>query len=138
MKNYLSCEMSPSEADRISAAGLAHVGDAVYDLLFRTRLCTTGVGKAAELHRMTVAHVSAGAQAETVERLLPYLSEEEAAVYRRGRNVHVGNPPKNASVGEYARATGLEALFGYLFLTGQTDRINELFAIIVEEEEHAD
>jgi ribonuclease-3 family protein len=86
------------------------------------------------LHRATVAMVKAPAQAEAVKNLLPHLTERELAVYRRGRNANVHQIPKNAKRGEYAQATALEALFGWLYLQGEKERINELFACIVDEE----
>ena len=100
----------------------------------RSWLCVQGKATSADLHRATVAHVAAPAQARQMDRMLPLLTDEEAAIYRRGRNAHVHGVPKNATAGEYAKATGLECLFGALFLTGQTDRINELFAKTVEED----
>ena len=81
-----------------------------------------------DLHRLTVARVTAPAQAATMDQLLPLLTPEELTVYKRGRNAHTHQAPKSASPGQYARATGLEALFGWLWLTGQIDRIAVLFA----------
>ena len=114
----------------MSMLGLAHIGDAVYELLTRTRLCGLGVTKVSELHRMTVATVNAPAQAEAAQRILPKLTEEEAAIYRRGRNTKVNSVPQKADIAQYHAATGLEALFGWLYLLGRTERINELFNII--------
>ena len=86
-----------------------------------------------ELHRLTVARVRAEAQARTVEKLLPLLTEEELALYRRGRNTHVNSVPHNAELKDYHAATGLEALFGWLFLQGRLDRIEALFAAAAED-----
>lgn len=116
----------------ISALGLAHMGDGVFELLVRSWLCLHGKATSAGLHRATVARVAAPAQARQMERMLPLLTEEELAIYRRGRNAHVHAVPKHATAGEYAKATGLECLFGALFLTGQTARINELFESTME------
>ena len=111
------------------------MGDAVYEILVRGWLCTQGRATCGNLHKETVALVRAEAQAAAVEKLLPCLTEAECAVYRRGRNAHVHAIPKNASRGQYTRATGLEALFGWLYLQGQLERINQLFGIIMEEKE---
>lgn len=128
-----SPKMSLEDVNRISMLGLAHVGDGVYELLVRTMLCAQGHQAILDLHRSTVTYVNATAQAEAVKRLLPRLSAEELAVYKRGRNTRVHSVPQNASLGEYHAATGLEALFGWLYLLGRTERIGELFAAIMEE-----
>lgn len=128
-----SPKMSREDVNRISMLGLAHVGDGVYELLVRTMLCTQGHQAILDLHRSTVTYVNATAQAEAAKRLLPRLSAEELAVYKRGRNTRVHSVPQNASLGEYHAATGLEALFGWLYLLGRTERIGELFAAIMEE-----
>lgn len=123
-------EMPVQDVNKISMLGLAHVGDAVYELLYRSKLCTDGHTAVAEMHRMTVAFVRAEAQAEAAAKLLPVLTTEEASVYKRGRNAKVNSVPHNADIGRYHAATGLEALFGWLYLLGRTERINELFNII--------
>lgn len=117
----------------MSMLALAHVGDGVFELLTRTRLCLEGHSAVHQLHALTVAHVKAAAQARAMERILPLLSEEEAALYRRGRNAHVHGVPHNASVSDYHAATGLEALFGWLWLQGRRERIEELFSAAWEE-----
>ena len=127
MENYFEPNMTVREVNQISALGLAHCGDAVFELLVRTWLCAHGGAKAKNLHRETVRFVSAPAQAARVERLLPLLTEEETDFYRRGRNAHVNGVPKNATREQYSKATGLECLFGTLYLLGRRDRINELF-----------
>ncbi len=124
--------LTPAQLSGISTLGLAHIGDAVYELLVRTLLCERGFATAEQLHRETVRRVSAPAQAKAVEHLLPLLSEEELAIYRRGRNVPSHTVPKHATHEQYGKATGLEALFGTLYLSGQGDRIGELFARIAE------
>ena len=123
-------ELPVQDVNKISMLGLAHVGDAVYELLYRSKLCTDGHTAVAEMHRMTVAFVRAEAQAEAAAKLLPVLTTEEASVYKRGRNAKVNSVPHNADIGQYHAATGLEALFGWLYLLGRTERINELFNII--------
>ena len=132
MDNYFDVALEPKELGAISALGLAHIGDAVYELLVRSYLCCRGDVTVQQLHKDSVALVSAPAQADFVEALLPHLTEEEMALYRRGRNSHPHGVPKSASPGEYARATGLEALFGGLFLAGRARRCNELFIIGME------
>lgn len=135
MENYFQMNMPRREIDAISNLGLAHIGDGVFEVLCRGYLCAKGGKKVDNLHRATVAMVKATAQAEYVDKLLPHLSEEELAYYRRGKNSHVHAVPKGATPAQYAKATGLETLFGALYLAGQTDRLNELFHMIVEEEQ---
>ena len=125
--------MDQTEVDKIGILGLAHVGDGVFELLTRTRLCQLGHTDARELHRLTVAQVRAQAQAKAAEKIFPVLTEEEAAVFRRGRNAHVHAAPHNATVAEYHAATGLEALFGWLYLQGRVERVEELFTTITED-----
>ena len=122
--------MPVQDVNKISMLGLAHVGDAVYELLYRSKLCTDGHTAVAEMHRMTVAFVRAEAQAEAAAKLLPVLTPDETSVYKRGRNAKVNSVPHNADIGQYHAATGLEALLGWLYLLGRTERINELFNII--------
>ena len=118
----------------MSALALAHVGDGVYELLIRTRLCLSGETTNGRLHRDTVALVCAPKQAELVEKLLPLLTPEEEAFYRRGKNAHPHGIPKNATAVQYSKATGLEALFGALYLLGKRDRVEELFAALMEDD----
>ena len=128
---------SADQLGAMSSLGLAHVGDAVYELLVRTDLCTQGLTTPDKLHRETVRRVSAPAQAAALARLLDHLTDEETAIYKRGRNAHVHGVPKNATREQYSRATGLEALFGALYLAGRTERIAALYALAREEEPHA-
>ena len=125
--------MTLPEVNRLSSLALAHVGDAVYELLIRGMIASGGPSSMPELHRKTVSYVRAEAQARAALRLHPLLEEEEAAVYRRGRNSHVHGIPQHANPGEYHSATGLEALFGWLYLQGRTERIEALFRAITEE-----
>jgi len=132
MGEYLRPVLS-MELRKISVLGLAHIGDAVFELMVRTWLCLNGAETAKSLHGGSVAFVSAKAQAEAAERIKPVLSEEERAVFKRGRNAHVNSVPRASTYEEYHIATGIEALFGFLYLSGRTDRLNELFEMIVGE-----
>ena len=128
MTDFLNITLTAEQLSAVSELALAHVGDAVFELLVRTELiCEAGGAKVKELHARTVARVTAPAQAAFVERLLPHLSAEETTVYKRGRNAHSHQAPKSATPGQYARATGLETLFGWLWLRGETKRLTELF-----------
>ena len=133
MENYFQMNLPRAQIDAISNLGLAHIGDSVFELLCRSYLCARGGKNVGNLHRYTIAMVKATAQAEFVDRLLPLLTEEEMAYYRRGKNAHVHAVPKSATAAEYAKATGLEALFGALYLAGKTQRLNELFRAVMEE-----
>ena len=133
MQDYFSLSMTTRDVNQISALGLAHCGDAVFELLVRSYLCAAGKAANGNLHRATVDLVCAPAQATRVDRMLPLLTEEELAVYKRGRNAHVHQVPKNATYAQYAKATGLECLFGALYLSGQLDRLNALFILSMED-----
>lgn len=121
------------EVQAISALGLAHIGDAVYEILVRSMLVTDGRTTGAHLHRDTTAVVCAPAQALAADRLIPLLTEEEQGFYRRGRNAAVKNIPKNATHAQYSKATGLESLFGALYLLGRQERLSQLFDAIMED-----
>ena len=138
MTDYFDLHLGRDEQLAVSALGLAHLGDGVYELMVRSWLILHGYAKKNNLHRETVARVKAPFQAQAMKRIEPTLTAEEIAVAHRGRNAHVGNIPKNASRGEYAHATALEAVFGYLYLNGRRDRLNELFEAIMEGEGEAD
>ena len=131
--DYLKPNLKEAEINRISVLGLAHSGDAVYELMTRAALGAEGHTAVQELHRLATGRVNAAAQARAAERLLPLLDEEESAIYRRGRNANIHQIPKNASHEQYARATGLECLFGALYLTGRCERASELFLLTTEE-----
>ena len=133
MENYFHLQMDPRQVGAISNLGLAHIGDGVFELLTRSWLCAHERLTVNRMHRDTIALVNAAAQAKFMDRLLPRLSEEEKALYRRGKNSHVHAVPKSCTPAEYAKATGLEALFGALYLLGRTERINELFVTVMEE-----
>ena len=117
----------------ISAAALAYLGDSVIELCVRELLARRGVSSAKNLNSSALRFVKADAQAEAVKKILPLLSEEENAAYRRGRNIGHTNTPKSATVGQYRMATGFEALFGYLHYVGRVERAKELFALAYED-----
>ncbi len=121
-----------AQVDEISNLGLAHMGDCVFEILCRGYLCANGGKTVDRLHCETIRMVKATSQAEFVDKLLPLLDEEELAYYRRGKNSHVHAVPKSATPQQYAKATGLEALFGALYLMGRTERINALFRAVME------
>ena len=135
MTNYFQLDVSPDQLRAISTLGLAHLGDGVFELMVRSWLCLHGKATSKGLHRATVRYVAAPAQAKAVEKILPLLSEEEGDVFRRGRNTSPHSVPQNASRADYQAATWLEALFGWLWLQGRTERLNELFAVMMEGEE---
>ena len=132
MENYLNMQFTKGEVDSISNLGLAHMGDCVFEILCRSYLCAKGGKTVDRLHRETIQMVKATSQARFMEKLMPLLTEEELAWYRRGKNSHVHAVPKSATPQDYAKATGLEALFGALWLLGRTERINELFNAVME------
>ena len=133
MTAYFDLTAPKETMDQISNLGLAQLGDAVYELMVRSWLCLRGKVTAKGLHKAAVHYVSAPAQARMTERIRPLLSEEELDVFRRGRNASPHSIPQNASRGEYQTATALEALFGWLWLRGEKDRLNFLFALMMEE-----
>ena len=129
MTDYFDLSLDRQTILQMSELALAHVGDAVFELMVRSALSLHGAATNKSLHKKTVAQVTASSQAAFVDRILPVLTEEETAVYKRGRNAHSHAAPKSATPGQYARATGLETLFGWLWLTGQKERLNELFTV---------
>ena len=134
MENYFKMQWTPAQVNQITNLGLAHIGDGVYELLCRTYLIMKGDKTVLKLHNATVELVKAPTQAKFADKLKPLLTEDELAYFRRGKNSHTHAAPKSASPQEYAKATGLETLFGALYLLGQTDRLNELFSILMNEE----
>ena len=102
---------------------LAYIGDAAYELVIRTMVVEKGNRQASQLHRLTTSYVKAQAQAAMIEALEPELTEEELAIYKRGRNAKSYTSAKNASILDYRKATGLEALIGYLYLSGREERV---------------
>lgn len=134
MENYFQMKFTPQQLTSVSTLGLAHVGDGVFDVLCRAYLCAKGDQTVLKLHKDTVNLVKAPTQAKFADKLKPLLTEEEMGYFRRGKNAHTHAAPKSATPQEYAKATGLEALFGALYLLGRTERINELFNILMEDQ----
>ena len=132
--DYFDLHMPREQLLGISSLGLAHLGDSVFEVMVRSWLCLQGKAKVKDLHRATVQYVAAPAQAKRYQIIVPILTEEEADVFRRARNTAPHSVPKAASRGEYQTATGLEALFGWLYLQGRTQRLNELFSMMMEAE----
>ncbi len=125
--------MQKTDPKLLSPGTLAFLGDAVYELFVRSRLVNQANMPVNKLHLLAVEQVRASFQSKAVSALEPVLTEEELAVWKRGRNANGVKPPKHANPAEYRRATGLEALFGYLFLQGKTDRLKELFCYIEQQ-----
>ena len=132
MENYFKMDLTEGDVNAISNLGLAHMGDCVFEILCRGYLCAKGGKNVGNLHRDTINLVKAQSQAKFADKLLPLLTEEELAYYRRGKNSHVHAVPKSCTPAEYAKATGLEALFGALYLMGRTERLNEIFKTVME------
>ena len=132
MDNYFDIQLTDDQLRSISSIGLAHAGDAVFELLVRTWLCAHGKATGKGLHQATIRLVCAESQAEKAEHILPLLTEEEMAVFKRGRNAQVHSVPGHASRAQYGEATALEALLGWLWLRGQKDRIGQLFDNMME------
>ncbi|MBR2279208.1 MAG: ribonuclease III [Eubacterium sp.] len=127
MMRFTEKEINPKQ---LSPLNLAFIGDCVYEMLVRETLVVEANRPVNDLHRESVKYVSAKAQTRAYDKIKDILTEEETAIYKRGRNAKVGHNPKSATQGEYHIATGIEALFGYLYLTEQQDRLRDLFKII--------
>ena len=134
MTNYLHLSAGPETIGAISNLGLAHLGDAVFELMVRSWLCLGGKSTAKGLHRAAVRYVAAPAQAKMAGKIREMLTPEEGDVCRRGRNASPHSIPQNASREEYQTATALEALFGWLYLRGEEERLNQLFSVMMEGE----
>ena len=119
----------------VSTEALAYLGDCVLELKVREKLVNLGISGSGNLNRSSLAFVKATAQAKAMQNILPLLTEEETAVYKRGRNMSSGNVPKSATMSEYRSATGMEALFGYLHLLGEFERIDQLFSAAYPDKE---
>ena len=117
---------------QLSPLNLAFIGDCIYEFLVREALVCEANRPVNELHHESVKYVSAKAQTEAYAKIKDMLTEEETAQFKRGRNAKVGHSPKSATDAEYHTATGIEALFGYLYLSGKTERIKQLFAAITD------
>lgn len=136
MTNLFDFEfLSEQEAKLKNPQVLAFIGDAVYSLYVRNYITLNNAGKSGELHKLSTKFVKAKSQSETIERLLPLLTETERDIFRRGRNYKTQSVAKNSSVQEYHRATGFEAVLGYLYLSGQLQRLNELLKLGVNNED---
>lgn len=131
--DYFHLAMDKEKLRNVSNLGLAYLGDAVFEIMVRSWLCLNGKLTSGKLHKAALAYVAAPAQAVLAEKILPLLSEEEGKVFRRGRNSKPHSIPKAAKRREYQMATALEALFGWLYLNGKTDRLSTLFSILIEE-----
>ncbi len=131
MPSIVGRELSNEDLHKLSTLSLAHIGDAVYELMVRTWLICQGVATSKTLHRETVRRVKAEAQAVAAQSILQMLSESERQVFMRGRNAKPTTRSRSSSAEDYQSATALEALFGYLYLTGKTDRLNDFLDIIV-------
>lgn len=131
ISTYIREQLGISETDikSYSPLTLAFIGDAIYDLVVRTGVVAQGNTRADKLQKRTVTLVKASAQSDMIEAILPSLTEEEEEVYKRGRNAKSHTMPKNATVADYRRATGFEALLGYLYLQDDMDRIMELIKL---------
>ncbi len=121
-----------SDIHTLSPLTLSFVGDSVYDLLVRQHLVTLANRPVKELNSMKVTLVNCKSQADSAKVIMEHLSDDELDIYKRGRNVKVNSASKHSSIADYHSATGLEALFGYLYLSGKTDRIKELFMLILD------
>lgn len=119
--------LTEPQARMYSPLTLAFLGDAVYSLMIRNMLTLSANKPTGKLHKESIGYVNASFQAEMIKELLPVLTENEVAVFKRGRNAHSSHAPKNQSADDYRHATGFEALFGYLYLCGNTERLRELF-----------
>lgn len=132
-----SAPMAQEKARLLNPLQLAYLGDSVWDLLIRSRLLYAG-RNVHNMHRAATGSVNAGAQAQALERMTPLLSPEEAEIARRGRNAHARHPaPRNQNPADYQAATALEALVGFLYVTGQEERLLALFQRSQEEDTHA-
>lgn len=131
----LQSTISKDEARNLNPLVLAFIGDSVQQLYVRTKLVVGSTKKTGELHKLAIKEIKAVAQADIVEHLLPYFNEEEVAIYKRARNSKANTTAKNASIAEYKKASGFEAVLGYLYLTGQHNRLNELLTYDLNEED---
>ena len=132
--DYFHLSAPKQDLLNMSSLGFAYLGDAVYEVMVRAWLCLHGKLTPGRQHKAALAYVAAPRQAALLERILPLLTQEEAQVLKRGRNASPHSYPKGAPRQEYLAATGLETLFGWLYLRGETDRLNTLFETMMEGE----
>lgn len=133
MKGYLpiaKAYLTQKEILELNPLVLAFVGDSVQQLMVRTKLSCTSTAKAGELHKLQSAQIKASAQAKYMDDIMSALSEDEIAVFKRARNTHMNTMAKHASVADYKKASGFEAVIGYLYLLGKNERLEQLFEII--------
>nr|WP_319487975.1 ribonuclease III domain-containing protein [uncultured Caproiciproducens sp.] len=130
MERLYNADCDPRQ---LSPLTLAFIGDGVFELFVRERLVCKGNCPVHSLHKQSVAQVCCGAQARVSQKLLPALTEEEMEIFKRGRNAHTNHIPKNAAIADYHAATAFEALFGYLYLSGNIGRLREIFNMICED-----
>ena len=130
--DYFHLSAPKQDLLNMSSLGFAYLGDAVYEVMVRAWLCLHGKLTPGRQHKAALAYVAAPRQAALLERILPLLTQEEAQVLKRGRNASPHSYPKGATRQEYLAATGLETLFGWLYLRGETDRLNTLFETMME------
>ena len=133
MKVYLPISkefLTEKEILGLNPLVLAFVGDSVQQLMVRTKLASTSTAKAGELHKLQSEQIKASAQAKYMDELMSILTEDEIAIFKRARNTHMNTMAKNASVADYKKASGFEAVIGYLYLLGKNERLNQLFEII--------
>lgn len=134
MKNYFNFDsLNKSDLKKENPQVLAFVGDGVYTMFIRNKIVLEHKAKSGELHKLTTDYVKASKQSVAIEKLLPVLSEDEVSVYKRARNYKTASVAKNASVQEYKRATGFEAILGYLYLAGDDERLNYILRLCVGE-----
>ena len=131
--NFDKLKMSDTSADGLPVSALAFLGDGVWGIMVREYLTVSGKCKADKLHERNIEMVNATYQANAIKFLLPHLTEEETKMFIRGRNTHTAHTPRNKSKSEYHAATGLEVLFGWLYLNGRTERIKDLFSLVLDE-----
>ena len=124
--------MTPQEIKLLSPLNLAYIGDGIYELMTRMHMMNEGNVPVNKLHKKTIALVCASAQSKAYETIADVLTEEETAVFKRGRNANGTHVPKNADAQEYRRATGVEALFGYLYMMGRMERAESLYEMIYQ------
>ena len=125
--------LTNKKPSQFSPLALAYIGDGVYELFVRTKVIEEHENMPAnKLHKKTVQYVKAHAQADSIDAMLPHLTENETAVYKRGRNAKSNTTPKNADMADYRKATGFEALIGFLYLSGENERLHELMNIAYE------
>lgn len=133
-KSFLSEDELKKDPTQLGPLVLAYIGDTIFDLYVRTKLVLSTGLTAHGLHMAAAGRVCAAAQSESFHIIEPLLTDDELAVYKRGRNGHMGTIPKNASIADYRAATGLEALIGWLYLKGFDERLNELMRIVLSEQ----